>query len=88
MRIVNIVLYLQGIGETADKIVQVASHEHEEKGYSGAVGGLLLQIPPTMIKPIILASEATSNLIDGARSQLEPDARREMNQKWRNNDAL
>lgn len=64
--------------------MQVASHEHEQKGYSGAVGGVLRQIPPTFIKPIIIASEATSNVLGGMRSQLVPDARREANEKWRN----
>lgn len=77
---------MQGIGETADNIVKVASHEHEQKGYSGAVGGVLRQIPPTIFKPIIIASEATSNVLGGVRSQLVPDARREASQKWRSDD--
>lgn len=76
----------QGIGETADTIVRVASQEHEQKGYSGAVGGVLRQIPPTFVKPIIIASEATNNVLGGMRSQLVPDARREANQKWRSED--
>lgn len=49
----------------------------------GAVGGVLRQIPPTMVAPIILASAATSNLLGGVRSQLVPDARREAQYKWR-----
>ncbi|CAG9863843.1 unnamed protein product [Phyllotreta striolata] len=81
-----ILLVKEGIGETADTIVQVATLEKEQKGYSGAVGGVLRQIPPTMLKPIIIASEATSNVLGGMRSQLVPDARREANQKWRKND--
>ncbi|CAH1999640.1 unnamed protein product [Acanthoscelides obtectus] len=81
-----IMLVKEGIGETADNIVQVASHEKEQKGYSGAVGGVLRQIPPTILKPIIIASEATSNVLGGMRSQLVPDARREANQKWRSDE--
>lgn len=81
-------LVKEGIGETADQIVQVAAHEKEQKGYSGAVGGVLRQIPPTFLTPIIIASAATSNVLGGMRSQLVPDARREANQKWRNVDEL
>lgn len=52
----------------------------------GAVGGVLRQIPPTMVTPIILASAATSNLLGGVRSQLVPDARREATLKYRHQD--
>lgn len=65
----------------------MASEEHEQKGMSGAVGGVLRQIPPTVVKPIILATEATSNVLGGMRSQLVPDARREAVQKWREEPA-
>jgi autophagy-related protein 2 len=77
---------LQGIGETAQTIVRVASEEHEQKGVSGAVGGVLRQIPPTVVKPIILATEATSNVLGGMKSQLVPDAKREAFEKWRSED--
>lgn len=80
-------LVKEGFGETADNFVRIASHEHEQKGYSGAVGGVLRQIPPAMVKPIIIASEATSNVLGGMRSQLVPDARQEANQKWRRDDS-
>ncbi|EFN86545.1 Autophagy-related protein 2-like protein A [Harpegnathos saltator] len=76
-------LVKEGLGETATQLVRVASEEHEHKGVSGAVGGVLRQIPPTVVKPIILATEATSNVLGGMRSQLVPDARREAVQKWR-----
>ncbi|KAB0799030.1 hypothetical protein PPYR_06910 [Photinus pyralis] len=79
-------LVKEGIGETADNLVRVASHEHEQKGYSGAVGGVLRQIPPTVVKPIIIATEATNNVLGGMQSQLVPDARREAKQKWRTDD--
>ncbi|KAJ8924233.1 hypothetical protein NQ315_007024 [Exocentrus adspersus] len=76
----------EGIGETSDNILQVVSREKEQKGYSGVVGGVLRQIPPTILKPVIIASEATSNVLGGMRSQFAPDARREANQKWRSDD--
>lgn len=86
---VNLGHVFQGLGETANQLVRVASEEHEQKGVSGAVGGVLRQIPPTVVKPIILATEATSNVLAGMQSQLVPDARREAAQKWRqdSNDA-
>ncbi|CAK9813594.1 Autophagy-related protein 2 homolog B [Anthophora quadrimaculata] len=76
-------LVKEGLGETANQLVRVASEEHEQKGVSGAVGGVLRQIPPTVVKPIILATEATSNVLGGMQSQLVPDVRREAAQKWR-----
>lgn len=76
-------LSFQGLGETAEKLVRVASVEHESKGKIGIVGGVLREIPPTAIRPIILASQATTNVLDGVRSQLVPDARAELALKWR-----
>ncbi|CAL8111003.1 unnamed protein product [Orchesella dallaii] len=73
----------EGLGDTAHTIVQVASIEHEQKGMSGAVGGVLRQIPPTVVRPIILMAEATTNVIDGFRSQLEPEFKKEAEEKWK-----
>ncbi|XP_029634311.1 autophagy-related protein 2 homolog B isoform X1 [Octopus sinensis] len=73
----------QGFSETAESIVRAATEEHEHKGMTGAVGGVIRQIPPTMVQPIILASEATSNVLGGMRNQLVPDARREDVEKWK-----
>ena len=73
----------QGLGETAQTLAQVAAEEHDQKGMSGAVGGVLRQLPPTMVKPILLASEATSNVLGGMRNQLAPDVRREAIDKWK-----
>jgi len=73
----------QGLGDTAHTIVKVASKEHEQKGISGAVGGVLRQIPPTVVRPIILVAEATSNVLDGFRSQIEPEFKKENEEKWK-----
>lgn len=80
-----ITLVKEGLGETAETLVRVASAEAEQKGAVGAVGGVLRQIPPTVVAPIILASAATSNLLDGVRSQLAPDTQREATNKWKQN---
>ncbi|KAK8735432.1 hypothetical protein OTU49_005389 [Cherax quadricarinatus] len=72
-----------GIGETASAIVQAATEEHQHKGVSGAIGGVLRQIPPTVVQPIILASEAAGTVIGGMKNQLVPDARREAADKWK-----
>ena len=73
----------QGLGQTATNIVQVAKDEHEQKGVTGAVGGVLRQVPATVVQPFILATEATSSVLGGVRNQILPDARREAAEKWR-----
>ena len=77
------ICFLQGISQTATTIVRVAVEEHEKKGVTGAVGGVLRQIPPSIMQPFILATEATSNVLGGARNQLSPDARIEASKKWK-----
>ena len=71
------------MSQTASNLVRVATDEHDKKGMSGAVGGVLRQIPPTFVKPLILATEATSNVLGGAMNQLAPDKHREALEKWR-----
>lgn len=63
--------------------MHVASAEHEHKGIAGAVGGVLRQVPPTLIQPVIMATEATSNVLGGMRNQLRPDRKREDEDKWK-----
>ena len=63
--------------------MKVAVAEHEHKGLTGAVGSVLRQIPPTVIQPVILVTEATSNVLGGMRNQLRPDRRKEDEQKWK-----
>ncbi|XP_034036800.1 autophagy-related protein 2 homolog A isoform X2 [Thalassophryne amazonica] len=76
----------EGVIDTAQTLCDVASRGHEQKGLPGAVGGVLRQIPPTVVRPLILASEATSNLLGGMRNQIKPDARKEDFLKWRTED--
>ncbi|XP_062863124.1 autophagy-related protein 2 homolog B isoform X2 [Trichomycterus rosablanca] len=73
----------EGITDTALTIYGTATREHEQRGMTGAVGGVLRQLPPAVVKPLIVATEATSNVLGGMRNQIHPDARQEESQKWR-----
>ncbi|OWK17105.1 hypothetical protein Celaphus_00013306 [Cervus elaphus hippelaphus] len=77
----------EGILDTAQTICEVASRGHEQKGLTGAVGGVIRQLPPTVVKPLILATEATSNLLGGMRNQILPDAHKDHALKWRLDEA-
>ena len=74
---------VQGVYDAATNMYCVAVHEHEQKGVTGAVGGIIRQIPSTIIEPVIIASEATSNILGGMRNQLVPDRHREDTDKYR-----
>ncbi|XP_043930581.1 autophagy-related protein 2 homolog B [Protopterus annectens] len=76
----------EGITDTAQTIYETAAREHEHRGMTGAVGGVLRQIPPAVVKPLIVATEATSNVLGGMRNQIRPDVRQEESQKWRVGD--
>ncbi|XP_059616173.1 autophagy-related protein 2 homolog B-like [Phlebotomus argentipes] len=75
-----------GIGETVHTIMEVAALEHDQKGYTGAVGAVVREIPSTMVKPIVLATQATTNVLGGVRNQLVPDARIEAREKWKEDE--
>ena len=83
MHCIPIIFFLQGIEGTATDLYTVATKEHEERGVSGAMGGVLRQIPGTIVKPIILASEATRHVLGGVKNQFVPDARKEASEKWK-----
>ena len=76
----------EGLQGTASTLAHAASSEHSDKGVTGAVGGVLRQIPPTVLTPVILATEATSNVLGGMRNQLRPDRKREDEHKWKQED--
>lgn len=73
----------QGFTDTAVEFVQTANQEHKEKGVIGYVGTITRNVPHNIIKPIIIASEATNNVLGGIKAQLVPDARLEATQKWK-----
>lgn len=76
---------MQGFSNTAYNIVEVATKEHQQKGMTGAVGAAIRLFPPTVLSPVIIATEATSNVLGGMRNQLQPDARKEDEEKWKGN---
>ncbi|XP_046351358.1 autophagy-related protein 2 homolog A-like isoform X1 [Haliotis rufescens] len=76
----------EGISDTAQNLVRAATEEQEQKGLTGVVGGVLRQIPPTIVQPVIIASEATSKVLGGMRNQLRPEAKKEDEDKWREGD--
>ncbi|XP_072819773.1 autophagy-related protein 2 homolog B isoform X1 [Vicugna pacos] len=76
----------EGITDTAQTIYETAAREHESRGVTGAVGEVLRQIPPAVVKPLIVATEATSNVLGGMRNQIRPDVRQDESQKWRHSE--
>ncbi|XP_071833635.1 autophagy-related protein 2 homolog A-like isoform X2 [Apostichopus japonicus] len=76
-------LFKEGTYDTANAIYQTAWEEYQQKGVTGAVGGFIRQVPPSMIRPFILATEASSSILGGVRNQILPDARKEDDEKWR-----
>ncbi|XP_049276708.1 autophagy-related protein 2 homolog A isoform X1 [Anopheles funestus] len=73
----------EGITETAHNLVEITALEHDQKGYTGAVGAVMRQIPPIVVQPIVLATQATSNVLGGVKNQLVPDARAEAREKYK-----
>ncbi|XP_025070707.1 autophagy-related protein 2 homolog A [Alligator sinensis] len=63
--------FREGVLDTAQTICDVAGRGHAEEG------------PPPVVRPLIVATEATSNLLGGMRNQIRPDARKEEALKWR-----
>jgi autophagy-related protein 2 len=75
-----------GIGDTAQTIMQMTALEHDQKGYTGAVGAILRQVPPTVVRPLVLATQASHQVLGGVKNQLIPDARIEAKEKWKDGD--
>ncbi|ESO82945.1 hypothetical protein LOTGIDRAFT_197758 [Lottia gigantea] len=76
----------EGFGDAANNLVRAATEEQEQKGLTGVVGGVLRQIPPTIVKPVIIASEATSKVLGGMRNQLRPESKKEDEEKWKGDE--
>lgn len=72
-----------GINETATALVETALLEHDQKGYTGAFGGIMRQIPQLVVQPAVLATQATTNILGGVKSSLVPDAKVEAKEKWK-----
>jgi len=76
----------EGLDETARSFADAASSEHARKGLSGAVGGILRQVPSTLVKPVIMATAATTNVLEGVKNQVAPDARQDEQDKWKDEE--
>ena len=74
----------EGMEETARTVIQNIVEDHNRRGLTGAVGGILRQAPSNMVRPVILATTATSNVLEGVKNQVAPDARKEEEEKWKN----
>ena len=62
---------LQGLDETARSLAEAAAREHARRGLSGAVGGILRQMPSTLVfRPVIVATAATTNMLEGVKNQV------------------
>ena len=72
----------QGVKSTANELVEAVKTDHDQRGLAGAVGGVLSKIPSSVVKPVIIASEATSKVVQGLRNQITPNAKKEEMEKW------
>ncbi|XP_068148275.1 autophagy-related protein 2 homolog A [Drosophila tropicalis] len=73
----------EGINDSANTLIEAAITEHDQKGYSGAVGAVVRQIPQLVVCPAVLATQATTNILGGAKSSLIPEAKLEARDKWK-----
>jgi len=74
----------EGMEETARTVIQNVLEDHNKRGLTGAVGGILRQVPSNIVRPVILATTATSNVLEGVKNQVAPDSRKEEEEKWKN----
>ena len=74
----------EGFDETARTLTEAATSDHARSGgLTGAVGGVLRQVPSTMMRPVIIGTAATVNVLEGVQSHVAPEIRREEMDKWR-----
>ena len=79
----------EGFDETARTLTEAATSEHARRGgLTGAVGGVLRQVPSTMMRPVIIGTTATVNVLEGVQSQVAPEIRREEEEKWRRGSSV
>lgn len=73
----------EGLNDTASNFMQEINQGAEHKGLPGAIGGALRQLPSAALAPIVLATDATCNILSGIRNQLKPDEKKDDDQKWK-----
>ncbi len=73
-----------GIEETSRSLQDaVVREQHRGRGITGMVGGVLREVPSAMVRPVIYATEATANVIEGVQGSVAPEIRREEEDKWK-----
>lgn len=79
-------LVRDGIEDTVHQIIDRTAVEHDQKGYTGALGAVIREIPCTIVRPVVLVTQATTNVLGGVKNQLVPDALGEAKDKWKTDD--
>lgn len=69
-----------GIHDTVRTITNASSQAGD---MSGAIGSVIRQIPSSILRPLIDVSQATSNVLVGARNQITPEARKDDTDKYK-----
>lgn len=64
----------EGVNDTVRTVTNASSQADD---MSGAIGIVIRQIPSTILRPLIGVSQATSNVLVGARNQIAPEARKD-----------
>lgn len=73
----------EGVDETARALTEAASRK-DRGGFGVALSGVLRQVPSNLIvRPLIVATEATSNVLEGVQGQVAPEMRLQEVEKWR-----
>lgn len=64
----------------------MANIERDMKGPAGVFGVVIRgAVPAATVRPIVIATKATSNILEGVKNQLIPEARSEAKAKYKNN---
>ena len=82
-----VMFQFQGLDETARSLAGAAASEHARgRGLSGAVGGVLRQVPSTLVRPVIVATTATTNVLEGVKNQVAPEDYHDEQEKWKEDE--
>ncbi|CAG5127060.1 unnamed protein product [Candidula unifasciata] len=77
-------LVTEGVKESASHLSAVVSEESAHKGYVGIVGGSLRNATPELfLKPLALLAEAGTNIVQGARNEVDPSVMKEEEDRWK-----
>ncbi|KAL5272819.1 hypothetical protein ACHWQZ_G000851 [Mnemiopsis leidyi] len=71
------------LSSRASSIQHAAVYNHSTKGITSAVGGVLREIPPTLLLPFITLPKVITQLSNGAQNHLKPSTLKEREEKYR-----